>query len=237
MKHLDNLILALDTPDLEEIKLLLDELVPPLNFVKIGPVAFLPNSLELTNLLKKKNLSVMFDFKFFDIPTTITNSLGFLFDINTKIFTIHSLVGPRTISTVLNELKKIEEEKNQDRPEIFGVTVLTSFDDSELNSVGLNGNVADNVLRLAEQSIKAGVDGIVCSGDEIELIRNNFSDAVKILVPGVRLESDNDDQRRVVSPKEAIRRGADFIVLGRTLTNAKDRKKRINDIVDTLGYN
>lgn len=237
MKRPDNLILALDTPNIKEIKSILSDLSPYINFVKIGPIAFLPNSVELIKVLEKMQVSIMFDFKFFDIPNTIIASSNFLFNINTRIFTMHCLSGSKSISSVLEELKRIEQKRGQTRPDIFGVTILTSFDEDEINSIGLSGTIGDNVLRLTEQSIKAGVDGIVCSGDEIDLIRKNFSGAVKILVPGVRLESDNDDQKRVVSPKEALRRGADFIVLGRTLTDAKDRKKRINDIIDTLGYN
>ena len=120
------------------------------------------------------------------------------------------------------------------RDRIFGVTILTSFDNQELNSIGLQGDISDNVLRLVETSIKAGVDGIVCSGDEIELIKSNFSDSVKVLVPGVRLESSDDDQKRVISPREAFDKGADYIVLGRTLTSATDKRKRINDIINSL---
>ena len=234
MKKHDNIILALDTSDALEIKKLLDDLVPPISFVKIGPVAFLPNSHELLNILEEMNLSVMFDFKFFDIPNTIKSSLNFLFEANTKIFTMHCLSGPNSISDVLQELKRIEQEKNKPRPEIFGVTILTSFDNQELNSIGLQGDISDNVLRLVETSIRAGVDGIVCSGDEIELIKSNFSDSVKILVPGVRLESSDDDQKRVISPREAFDKGADYIVLGRTLTSATDKRKRINDIINSL---
>ena len=98
----------------------------------------------------------------------------------------------------------------------------------------LQALISDNVLRLVETSIRAGVDGIVCSGDEIELIKSNFSDSVKVLVPGVRLESSNDDQKRVISPREAFDKGADYIVLGRTLTSATDKWKRINDIINSL---
>ena len=134
----------------------------------------------------------------------------------------------------IRDRKSIEQEKNKPRPEIFGVTILTSFDNQELNSIGLQGDISDNVLRLVETSIRAGVDGIVCSGDEIELIKSNFSDSVKVLVPGVRLESSDDDQKRVISPREAFDKGADYIVLGRTLTSATDKRKRINDIINSL---
>ena len=117
---------------------------------------------------------------------------------------------------------------------MFAVTILTSFDKNQLKSIGLEENIDENVLRLVELSIKSGVDGVVCSGEEIELIKRNFGDSVKILVPGVRMENRNDDQKRIITPKEALIKGADYIVLGRTLTEEPDKKKRINDIIKSL---
>ena len=108
MENKDKLILALDTSDLKEIDSIINDVVPPLSFVKVGPVSFLPNSKELIDIISSKNLSVMFDFKFFDIPNTIENSLKFLFDINTKIFTMHCLAGPGLIKSVLKELNNLE---------------------------------------------------------------------------------------------------------------------------------
>ncbi len=234
MDNKDKLILALDTSDIEEISSILNDVSPPLNIVKIGPIAFLPNSEKIIEIIHSKNLSVMFDFKFFDIPNTIKNSLRFLFEINTKIFTIHSLSGPEAIKTVSEELLTLEEELGIPKPEMFAVTILTSFDKNQLKSIGLEENIDENVLRLVELSIKSGVDGVVCSGEEIELIKRNFGDSVKILVPGVRMENRNDDQKRIITPKEALSKGADYIVLGRTLTEEPDKKKRINDIIKSL---
>jgi orotidine-5'-phosphate decarboxylase len=210
-------------------------------------VAFLPNSNELIEAIKKTNSSVMFDFKFFDIPNTIIESLKFLFEINTKIFTMHCLAGPKAISSVVSKINDLNNEiiheldldknshKNyKGKPDIFGVTILTSFDNAELVSIGLKGTVEDNVLRLAESAIKAGIDGVVCSGQEVESIRRNFGDKVKILVPGVRLDSSDDDQKRIITPKEAFSLGADYIVLGRTLTSYEDKKMRYDNIIKSL---
>ena len=117
---------------------------------------------------------------------------------------------------------------------LFGVSILTSFDKQELNSIGLTGSIEDNVLRLVEGSINAGIDGIVCSGHEVESIRRNFSDKIKILVPGVRFDSNDNDQKRVITPKKAFELGADYIVLGRTLTESVNKKQRIDDIIKSL---
>ena len=247
MNYSDKIILALDSSDIKENLSLINELVPPIKIVKIGPVSFLPNAKKLIEEIQKTDCTVMFDFKFFDIPNTITESLRFLFDINTKIFTIHCLSGQRTIASVvkkINELdKQIAEQINSKgikdanylgRPEVFGVTILTSFDNEQLKSIGLKGTIKDNVLRLVENSISAGIDGIVCSGEEIESIRKNFGSNIKILVPGVRLGSSEDDQKRVITPKEAFNLGADYIVLGRTLTSYENKKERYDNILKSL---
>ncbi|MBT3476164.1 orotidine-5'-phosphate decarboxylase [bacterium] len=247
MNYSDRIILALDSNKIENNLSLIKELVPPIKILKIGPVAFLPNSNELIEAIKKTNSSVMFDFKFFDIPNTIIESLKFLFEINTKIFTMHCLAGPKAISSVVSKINDLNNEiiheldldknshKNyKGKPDIFGVTILTSFDNAELVSIGLKGTVEDNVLRLAESAIKAGIDGVVCSGQEVESIRRNFGDKVKILVPGVRLDSSDDDQKRIITPKEAFSLGADYIVLGRTLTSYEDKKMRYDNIIKSL---
>ncbi|MFL2630476.1 MAG: orotidine-5'-phosphate decarboxylase [Thermodesulfobacteriota bacterium] len=234
MDYTKKIILALDSKALNENISLIDELVPPIEIVKIGPISFLPNSTKIIEKIKSTNCSVMFDFKFFDIPNTILESLDFLFDIKTKIFTVHCLSGPSLISSVVNRLKDLEHKYSQPRPEVFGVSILTSFDKEELNSIGLTGSIEDNVLRLVESSINAGIDGIVCSGHEVESIRRNFSDKIKILVPGVRFDSNDNDQKRVITPKKAFELGADYIVLGRTLTESENKKQRIDDIIKSL---
>tara|TARA_B100000700_G_C14961106_1_gene816496 strand:+ start:122 stop:853 length:732 start_codon:yes stop_codon:yes gene_type:complete len=242
MNYSDKIILALDNENIEDNISLIKELVPPINILKIGPISFLPNGRDLVEAIKKTDASVMFDFKFFDIPNTITESLRFLFDLNTKIFTIHCLSGPKAISAVVKKIDELHSEiinsldtkQNIIKPEVFGVTILTSFDNNELASIGLTGSIQDNVLRLVEKSVKAGIDGIVCSGEEVEVIRKNFGDKVKILVPGVRLNSSDDDQKRVVTPREAFSLGADYIVLGRTLTSYENKVERYDKIIKSL---
>jgi orotidine-5'-phosphate decarboxylase len=247
MSYSDKIILAVDNSDIKENLALINELSPQIKIFKIGPVSFLPSPKELVDQIKKSDCSVMFDFKFFDIPNTITESLKFLFDIKTKIFTIHCLSGQKTIASVINKINELNYEivnrlgseglENSDyigKPEVFGVTILTSFDNQQLQSIGLKGTIEDNVLRLVENSIAAGIDGVVCSGQEVESIRKNFGNKVKILVPGVRLDSSEDDQKRVVTPREAFDLGADYIVLGRTLTSYQNKKERYDSILKSL---
>ena len=234
MKKLDKLILAIDSDNFNDIQNLINELCPPIKIVKIGPISFLNNYQKIIEFINEKNISIMFDFKFFDIPNTMSSCINFMFSNNIEIFTIHALSGEKAISEVKKNLVNKEQELEQKSPKMFAVTVLTSFDQNDLDSLNFKGDISDNVLNLAEKSIKSGVDGLVCSGDEIGLIRKNFGHDVEILVPGVRFNTQLNDQSRVISPREAIDLGANYIVLGRTVTDCSDMKKQLDDIIKTL---
>ena len=234
MKKLDKLILSIDENDIKDIKALVNDLCPPMKLVKIGPISFLNNHKVLFDYLKSKHVSIMLDLKFYDIPNTMMNSIDFMFYNNIKIFTVHALAGGHSLQKVKERLDKLEQKTSIKSPEMFSVSILTSFSEHDLEKLNFKGSVSDNVLNLTEISIKSGADGIVCSGEEISLLRQNFGDEVKLLVPGVRFDKKDDDQKRVISPKDAIDSGASYIVLGRTLTNSKNKKQRLDDIVSSL---
>ena len=234
MKKLDKLILSIDENDIKDIEALVNDLCPPMKLVKIGPISFLNNHKVLFDYLKSKHVSIMLDLKFYDIPNTMMNSIDFMFYNNIKIFTVHALAGEHSLLKVKERLDKLEQETSIKSPEMFSVSILTSFSQHDIEKLNFKGSVSDNVLNLTEISIKNGADGIVCSGEEISLLRQNFGDEVKLLVPGVRFDKKDDDQKRVISPKDAIDSGASYIVLGRTLTNSKNKKQRLDDIVTSL---
>ena len=234
MKKLDKLILSIDENDIKDIEALVNDLCPPMTLVKIGPISFLNNHKVLFDYLKSKNVSIMLDLKFYDIPNTMMNSIDFMFYNNIKIFTVHALAGEHSLLKVKERLDKLEQETSIKSPEMFSVSILTSFSQHDIEKLNFKGSVSDNVLNLTEISIKSGADGLVCSGEEISLLRQNFGDEVKLLVPGVRFDKKDDDQKRVISPKDAIDSGASYIVLGRTLTNSKNKKQRLDDIVTSL---
>ena len=234
MKKLDKLILSIDENDIKDIEALVNDLCPPMKLVKIGPISFLNNHKVLFDYLKSKHVSIMLDLKFYDIPNTMMNSIDFMFYNNIKIFTVHALAGEHSLLKVKERLDKLEQETSIKSPEMFSVSILTSFSQHDIEKLNFKGSVSDNVLNLTEISIKSGADGIVCSGEEISLLRQNFGDEVKLLVPGVRFDKKDDDVKRVISPKDAIDSGASYIVLGRTLTNSKNKKQRLDDIVTSL---
>ena len=184
--------------------------------------------------MNKNSTPFIFDYSLRIVIDDYNNVINFMFSNNIKIFTIHALSGEKAISEVKKNLVSKEQELEQKSPKMFAVTVLTSFDQNDLDSLNFKGDISDNVLNLAEKSIKSGVDGLVCSGDEIGLIRKNFGHDVEILVPGVRFNTQLNDQSRVISPREAIDLGANYIVLGRTVTDSPDMKKQLDDIIKTL---
>ena len=212
MKKLDKLILSIDENDIKDIEALVNDLCPPMKLVKIGPISFLNNHKVLFDYLKSKHVSIMLDLKFYDIPNTMMNSIDFMFYNNIKIFTVHALAGEHSLLKVKERLDKLEQETSIKSPEMFSVSILTSFSQHDIEKLNFKGSVSDNVLNLTEISIKSGADGIVCSGEEVSLLRQNFGDEVKLLVPGVRFDKKDDDQKRVISPKDAIDSGARHIV-------------------------
>ena len=144
-------------------------------------------------------------------------------------------MGNAVKGSVMNpkELKKFNKENLKDKKK-KDKGKENNKDTDSVFVLNFKGDISDNVLNLAEKSIKSGVDGLVCSGDEINLIRKNFGDDVEILVPGVRFNTQLNDQSRVISPRDAIDLGANYIVLGRTITDSPDMKKQLDDIIKTL---
>ena len=144
-------------------------------------------------------------------------------------------MGNAVKGSVMNpkELKKFNKQNFKDKKK-KDKGKDNNKDTDSVFVLNFKGDISDNVLNLAEKSIKSGVDGLVCSGDEISLIRKNFGHDVEILVPGVRFNTQLNDQSRVISPREAIDLGANYIVLGRTITDSPDMKKQLDDIIKTL---
>jgi len=124
----------------------------------------------------------------------------------------------------------------QPKPLIFAVTILTSHSEEGINQIGIKGLPIESVLRLADIADIAGVDGIVCSGMEVEVLKKEFGDRFKLVVPGIRLDKYAQDQKRVVTPAEAVSLGADYLVIGRAITEANDPEGALNEIIRSISY-
>ncbi len=211
----EKIIVALDLNRLEEIKRIVHTLDDAL-FFKVGLQSFLLCGPKLLPYLKKQKKKIFLDLKFFDIPNTVSSAIISCRQWQPDFITVH-------LSGGLTMLKKAAEAACEIKTTILGVTVLTSFDQQELNRVGINSKLGDQVLRLAELGLQAKINHFVCSPQEIELLKKHFGNDIRLITPGVRPSwSAKDDQQRVLTPREAFEKGAAYIVIGRPLLKHPD---------------
>jgi len=217
----DKLIVALDTCTVKEEKRLLDILNPHVNIFKVGMELFYSCGVKAIDIIKEYDKEVFLDLKFYDIPNTVASSSKAVTRLGVYMFNVHASGG---VTMMKKALEASEEESSKlgiSRPKILGVTVLTSLEKSS----------DEDILELARDAKEAGLDGVIASPQEITPLRKEFGKDFLIVTPGIRPEgTDMGDQKRTLTPEEAIKKGADYIVMGRPITRAKDPVKVIKDI-------
>ena len=209
------LIVALDLPSGPDALALADRL-PGLGWAKLGPVLFVREGPALVRELTARGVRVFLDLKWHDIPTTVAGAVAAARDLGVAMATVHCLGGPEML---------VAARKAAEDLALVGVTVLTSHDASGLEQVLGRGvpDVGFEAERLAKLAKQAGLRGVVASGHELGLLRETLGTGPWIVVPGVRLPGDEaGDQRRTIAPREAVRGGATHLVVGRSITAAKD---------------
>jgi len=225
------LIIALDTYDINLAKKTVAQLKDIVHTFKIGPKLFLSHGLSALDIVQEKGGKIFLDLKFFDIPSIIKNAVQIISKFNINMFTLHTLGGSRMIKEVAEFIKTIEDCDILP----LGVTVLTSTDEQDLSEIGINCSIKEQVLRLANLAKDAGLKGLVCSAQDVSFLKEEFKDAFKLVTPGIRLKEDiKDDQRRTTSPEEAAENGADYIVMGRSILNSQDPRKVVEEVVSKL---
>ena len=228
----NKIIVALDVNTIKEVERLLGILSPHVNIFKVGMELFYSCGTKAIDVIKKYDKDVFLDLKFHDIPNTVKNSAKVAARLGVTIFNVHASGGRDMMSAALEGAEEGSERLGQDRPRILGVTVLTSMDKESLHQVGINKAPEEQVLNLARLVKDSGLDGVVVSPKETAKVRKAFGDDFLIVTPGVRPEGNQkQDQKRVATPKEAIDAGADYIVIGRPITKAKDPVKTLQDIL------
>jgi orotidine-5'-phosphate decarboxylase len=222
MKH--SIIVALDEHNQENFDDVLSQLDPGLCMVKIGSVSF--NSLGRECVLKaaNKGFDIFLDLKLHDIPNTVKKSINGLVDLPIKMMTVHASGGQKMLeesvaATINTDIK------------IFGVTALTSLSDTDTNFI-YKREAKEQVLAMIELAKKSSIHGVVCSPQELSLVKNNSN--LLTITPGIRLKSLDDDQTRVMTPKEAIDNGSDFLVVGRPITASNNIKNSLKEIYDSI---
>lgn len=213
---MSEIVLALDVKDLTCAEKILEMLGPDLKYVKIGPRLFCQGGRDFI-LSVGKNWKVFLDIKLHDIPNTVKDAVSAIAEMGIFGLTLHIAGGKR----MLCEAVKGRNEVNPDM-KLFGVTVLTSINEEEWKAVSPGSGIEDAIEMRTKLADEAGIDGVVCSPRDLESIKR-VSAKLLTLVPGVRPEgTSNDDQARIMTPGEAKKKGADFIVIGRPILRASD---------------
>ncbi|MAJ24281.1 MAG: orotidine-5'-phosphate decarboxylase [Rickettsiales bacterium] len=233
MTKSNNIICALDFNDIAEA----------INFVasikydivyKVGMEFFFNHGLEGIKKLNlvKNNLKIFLDLKLHDIPNTVSMGLQPLLRIiNPYMLTLHVAGGKKMLQEAVRTVNNMSHEKR--KPILLGVTILTSLNNADLQEMGHSMPITEYVKRYAGIAKEAGLEGIVCSPLEIKIVKELFQDTLKVVTPGIRMEKKNDDdQARFMTPGEAFKQGADFIVMGRPLIKSNQPNDLISNIIN-----
>ncbi len=228
----ERLIVPLDVMTLKEAKVLLDKLGDVVKFYKIGCTLFTAVGPAAVDEVKKRGGKVFLDLKYYDIPSVVSKAVQNLARMEVDIFTLHTLGGFELMESVV---KVLWHEKH--KPLALGVTILTSINEAFLRDVlgTTEVSVEEEVKRLSEMARSAGLDGVVASAFEIKRIKTICGSDFIVLAPGIRPQgSEKFDQKRVVTPKQAIVNGADFIVVGRPIIQSENPLKVASAIIEEI---
>ena len=223
MSAKDRLIVALDVATLAEEEKALRELGGTVSFFKVGNQLFTAAGPRAVEAIKETGAKVFLDLKYHDIPNTVERTAQSACDLGVDLFNVHALGGFEMMECAAKAVWNWSEEKGRPGPKILGVTVLTSLSEASLKDVmgETNRTLEEEVLMLARMASSAGLDGVVASPEEIVPIKEACGKEFIVLTPGVRPQgSEMGDQKRVLTPGEAIRRGADYLVVGRPILSA-----------------
>ncbi|MBE0437353.1 MAG: orotidine-5'-phosphate decarboxylase [Methylomicrobium sp.] len=218
----ERLIMALDVPSIPEAQALVEELGDSVIFYKVGMELFMSGDyFGFIEWLKRQNKKVFVDLKFFDVPATVGRAIRALSSKGVDLATIHG-----------NDAIMEAAAKEKGQLKVLAVTALTSLDRGDLDDLGFQCDIRDLVLSRAKRALQIGCDGIVSSGLEASMLREELDHRLLVVTPGIRPvdNREEDDQKRVVSVEQAFRNGADYIVVGRPIRDAEDRKSMAEKI-------
>ncbi len=221
LKPSERILCALDTTDVNEACDLAKILGPHVGGIKLGLEFFGAHGPQGFREVAKAHNNIFLDLKLHDIPNTVAKAIHALMPLRPKIMTVHTAGGPAMMSAAADAASAAAQDIRCERPIIVGVTILTSLDGDDLNAIGYQDDVSKQVVKLAMLAKESGLDGVVCSPHEIRLIKEACGENFKLVVPGIRpTGSVKGDQKRVMSPSEAVESGADYLVIGRPITQA-----------------
>lgn len=236
----EKIIVALDVSTAEEAREIIADLREDVGAFKIGLQLFSAVDASFVREVVADGIKLFLDLKFHDIPNTVAKAAVEVARMGVWMFNIHALGGGEMMRKTVEEVREICDKENLTQPKIIGVTVLTSSNQTTLREVGIETTVDAQVLNLAQLSAKCGLDGVVASPHEARIIRHNIENkSFLIVTPGIRSQESftanqfetNDDQKRVMTPAEAIKSGADYLVIGRPILQAADKYAAVQKIL------
>ena len=223
------LIVALDVPNISELKKTLNKIPNSVKWYKVGLELFISEGYDVIELLKSMNKSVFLDLKLHDIPQTVANAIKIAGNYNVDLLTVHGMGGRRMLEAASDASLSCKIS-----PKLVAVTTLTSLGKEDFKDLGISRTISEQAIILGELAISSGINGLVASAHEAKKLSNKFPNAI-LVTPGIRLDNDNvDDQKRVATPKFAMDQGATHLVVGRSILKADDPSKIVDKILDQL---
>ena len=229
------LIVALDLATAEEAISIAQQVAPAVGAFKIGSELFTAAGPEIVKRLRATGASVFLDLKFHDIPNTVAKAVASAVRLDVQMLTIHTSGGEKMMRAAEESAQKTAATLGVQPPLVLGVTVLTSLDSSDLARVGVPAGVGHQVERLAKLAVESGLRGLVCSALEVTGLRQILPASVQFVTPGIRMpEAEPDDQKRTLTPREAVDAGANWLVIGRPIYGAANPRVAAEGILESL---
>ena len=232
----DRIIIALDVPTFAAANDLMDKLGDRAKSLKVGSQLFTSVGPDIIREIKRRGKKLFLDLKFHDIPNTVARASEAAAELGVDIFNVHISGGVEMMRDAAQATRAKASELGIEKPIVLGVTILTSIDETMFQRVLVSGNsLKDQIVHMAKLAQKAGLDGVVASPQEIQLIREACGEDFVVLTPGVRPEwASSDDQKRTMTPVEAFKAGANYVVIGRPVYRAPEPADALERILRRL---
>ena len=229
------IIAALDVPTAEAALELAKKIAPVVGAFKIGSELFTSAGPDIVRQIRATGAAVFLDLKFHDIPNTVARAVASAVRLDVQMLTVHVSGGVDMMRAAEESAQKTAKQTGHNAPLVLGVTVLTSLTSQSLSEIGLDPNVASQVRRLANMATKAGLRGLICSPLEVAELRQMLTAGIQLITPGVRTGTEKaDDQKRTLTPREAIAAGANWLVIGRPIYAAENPREAAEKILESL---
>lgn len=232
----EHLICAIDTQDINHAIQLVQSIKNNIGAIKLGLEFFTIHGVDGVKRIAELDVPIFLDLKFHDIPNTVAGAIrSAITSMDVFMITIHTSGGVAMMKSAINAAEETAWSSGKKRPLIVGVTCLTSMDHQDLQDIGIITPITDHILKLSQLAKNSGLDGVVCPFYEIEAIRKQCGPNFKLVVPGIRPAGSNaNDQKRITTPKEALQLGADYLVIGRPITEADNPANKALEICQDI---